>query len=123
MRWMKYQDNNGIIIMPLCMVDINDKCFNSSNEKQCNHVINKIKLDEVGDYVVFPSRWYYRGHYQINSNTTYYTTQLFSKPSEKSDMWQNVTRKVNRNLIQGPVELLQMRQLTKDKHMNWDKDK
>jgi hypothetical protein len=96
-------DGNGIMLAPMCRGDGDEKCFTSSNDKQCDHNVTTVKLDEVGDFVVFPYRFYHRGCYRIASNKTYYTAQLFCKVSENCEAWPNVTRKVNQNMIQGRV--------------------
>jgi hypothetical protein len=115
-----FRDGNGIMLAPMCKHDGNEKCFTSSNDKQCDHNATTIKLDEVGDYVVFPSKFYHRGYYSISSNTTYYTAQLFCKVTENCKVWTNVTRKVNQNMIQGHVIELRLTQLTQDICDNWD---
>jgi hypothetical protein len=78
-------DGNGIMLAPMCRGDGNEKCFTSSNDKQCDHNVTTIKLDEVGDFVVFPSRFYHCGYYRIPSSKIYYTTQLFRKVSENRE--------------------------------------
>ncbi len=100
MEWFPIRDGNGIMLAPMCKADGDDKCFTSSNDKQCDHNVTTIELDEVGDYIVFPSRFYHRGYYRIASNKTYYTAQLFCKVSENPEACPNVTRKVNQNMIQ-----------------------
>jgi hypothetical protein len=104
----------------MCKGDGNEKCFTSSNDKQCDHNETTVKLDEVGDYIVFPSRFYHHGYYRIASNKTYYTAQLFCKVTENCKVWPNVTRKVSQNMIQGPVIELRLTQLTQDIRNNWD---
>ncbi len=39
--------------------------------------------------------------------------------SSKPEAWQNITRKVNRNMIQGHVAESKLRDLTEDLHDNW----
>jgi hypothetical protein len=56
----------------------------------------------------------------ITSNTIYYTAQLFCRLSKKWEAWQNVTRRVNKNIIQGCVNGLRLTQLTHDIRHNWD---
>jgi hypothetical protein len=51
------RDGNGIILAPMCKGDGDDECFASSNDKQYDHTVTTVKLDEVGDYLVFPSRF------------------------------------------------------------------
>ena len=88
-------DGNGIMFASMCKGDVDGKCFTSTNEKICEHKVNAVKLDTVGDFVVFPSRFYHRGYYRIASNMTYYTAQLFCKISDNLEAWQNVTSEVN----------------------------
>jgi hypothetical protein len=99
---------------PRCKADIDSNCFTSSNDKICEHEVNAVVLDMVGDFVVFPSRFYHRGYYWIASNMTYYTAQLFCKISDNAEAWQNVTRKVKQITIQW------LAQLTQDICHNWD---
>jgi hypothetical protein len=82
--------------------------------------VNKVALDNVGEYVVFPARWYHHGYYNIISNKVFYTAQLFTIYSSKPEAWQNISRKVNRNMIQGHVAESKLRELTEDLHDNWD---
>ena len=107
-------DGNGIMFAPRCKADIDSNCFTSSNDKICEHEVNAVVLDMVGDFVVFPSRFYHRGYYWIASNMTYYTAQLFCKISDNAEAWQNVTRKVKQITIQW------LAQLTQDICHNWD---
>ena len=107
----------------MCKADVNSKCFTSTNEKICEHKVTAVELDTVGDFVVFPSRFYHRGYYSriLASNMTYYTAQrLFCKISDNPEAWQNVTRKVNQITIQGRVQESWLAQLTQDIRDNWD---
>jgi hypothetical protein len=104
----------------MCKGNEDEKCFTSSNDKHCDHNATTIKLDEVGDYLVFPSRFYHRGYYKITSNKTYYTAQLFCKATESFKMWQNVTRKVNQDMIPGRIIELRLTTFTQDIRDNWD---
>jgi hypothetical protein len=108
------------MLAPMCKSDGDEKCFTSSNDKHCDHNVTIVKLDEVGDYLVFPSRFYHRGYYRITSNKTYYTTQLFCIATESSKAWQNVTRKVNQNMIPGRIIELRLTPLTQDIRNNGD---
>jgi hypothetical protein len=45
-------DGNGLIFAPR----YDGECFNSRNEKGCDHPVNKVALDNVGEYAVFSSR-------------------------------------------------------------------
>ncbi len=94
----------------------------SSNEKICRHQVTRVKLNQAGNYIVFPSRFYHRGYYKNNSNMTYYTAQLFCTLvlDNAAVAWQNVTRNVNTTILQGQVEESSVRELTHDIHVNWD---
>jgi hypothetical protein len=35
---------------PMCKADFDSKCFTSSNKKICEHNMNAVKLDMVGDF-------------------------------------------------------------------------
>ena len=109
-------DGNRLIFAPTCY----GQCFNSKMEKRCDHPVIKVALDDVGEYFVFPSRWYHHGYYNIKSNKVFYTAQLFAMGSSKPEAWQNITRKVNRNMIQGHAAESKLRELTEDLHDNWD---
>jgi hypothetical protein len=116
----KSSDGNGIMFAPMCKADVDSKCFTSRNEKVCDHKVNADELDTVGDFVVFPSRFYHRGYYRIASYMTYYTAQLFCKISDKPEAWQNMTRKVNQITIQGCIQESWLAQLMQDIRDNWD---
>ncbi len=107
------------MLAPMCKGDGDEKCFTSSNDKHCDHNVTTVKLDGVGDYLVFPSRFYHRGYYKITSNKTYYTAQLFCKATESFKGWQNVTRKVNQDMIPGRIIELRLTPLTQDICDNW----
>ncbi len=77
-------------------------------------------MDNVGDYVVFPSRWYHHGYFNIESDKVFYKAQLFTMGSSKPEAWQKITHKVSRNMIQGHVAESKLRKLTEDLHDNWD---
>ena len=83
-----FGDSNGLIFAPRC----DGECFTSRKEKKCDHPVNKVSLGNVGEYVVFPSRWYHHGYYNIKSNKVFYTAQLFAMGSYKPEAWQNITR-------------------------------
>jgi hypothetical protein len=111
-----FVEGNGLIFAPRC----NGECSTSRKEKKCDHPVNKVSLDNVGEYVVFPSRWYHHGYYNIKSDKVFYTAQLLAMGSSKPEAWQNITRKVNRDMIQGHVAESKLKELTEDLRYNWD---
>jgi hypothetical protein len=72
-------DGDGIMCAPMCKADVDSKCFTSTNKKICEQKVNAVELDTVGDFVVFPSRFYHRGCYRIASNMIFYMAQPFCK--------------------------------------------
>ncbi len=45
-----FGDGNGLIFAPKC----DGECWTSRKEKKCDHPVNTVALDNVGEYVVFP---------------------------------------------------------------------
>ncbi len=43
------------------------KCFNTLKEKICKHKVEQVELNHVGQYVIFPARFWHKGYYQITS--------------------------------------------------------
>jgi hypothetical protein len=109
-------DGNGLIFALRWV----GECFNSRKERGCDHPVNKVVLGNVGENVVFPSRWYHHGYYNIQSNKVFNTAQLFAMGSSKSEAWQNITHMVNENMIQAHLPELKLRELTEDLRDNWD---
>jgi hypothetical protein len=70
------QDDNGLIFGPSCI----GRCFIMDHE--CAHEKVKVQLNEVGQYVVFPSLWWHHGYYDIKDDEkVIFTAQLFATPS------------------------------------------
>ncbi len=86
-----FKDGNGITFAPTCKPDGYPTCFTSDNVKQCEHKVNTVDLNQVGDYVVFPARFMHSGYYMIASNKTYYTLQLFCKALENPEACVNLS--------------------------------
>ncbi len=111
-----FGDGNGLIFAPRC----DGECFTSRKEKKCDHPVNKVSLDNIGEYVVFPSRSYRHGYYNIKSDKVFYIAHLFAMGSSKPEAWQNITCKVKRDMIQGHDAESKLRELTEDLCDNWD---
>ncbi len=47
-----FGEGNGLIFAPRC----DGECFTSRKEKKCDHPVNRVSFDNIGEYVVFPSR-------------------------------------------------------------------
>ncbi len=48
---LTFGDGNGLIVAPKC----DGECFTSRKEKKCDHPVNTVALDNIGEYVVFLS--------------------------------------------------------------------
>jgi hypothetical protein len=97
------------------------KCFDTWRNKKCNHKVDKVALNKLDKYVIFPSRWWDRGFYEIRSKKEYFTAQLFCTAAQDPDSWMSQTRKPNRNMT--IVRLPQNEMLcdvAKDIQDNWD---
>lgn len=119
---VKYGDDNGLIFAPTCNHS-NDgvkKCFASFRQKQCSHKTDTVPLNLLGQYVLFPSRWWHKRDYNIRSDKVYYTAQLYCTAAQDPDSWSNHTRKQNRNMTIGRIVVLQMHNISKDIQNNWD---
>ncbi len=77
---LEYGDNNGLLFAPMCnLANDNDvKCFDTRREKKCDHKIDKVALNKLGQYVIFPSRWWHRGFYEIRLEKEYYIAHFFA---------------------------------------------
>jgi hypothetical protein len=119
---IKYDDDNGLLFAPICKPANDDdvKCFDSSKNKTCAHKVDKVALNEVGQYVVFPSRWWHRGFYEIRSEKEYYTVQLFCTATQDPQSWTNQLRKQNRNMKIGRIPVQQIKEVSKDIQDNWE---
>ena len=93
-------DDNGLWFAPMCPStnDTPSKCFNTSLVKKCLHMIRKVSLCQLGQYVIFPSRWWHRGYYTINSGLMYVTAQLFCTAAMSMDSSSRHTRTQNAEL-------------------------
>ena len=100
-NWSAHGDDNGIVFSKQCL-PLNDgvkKCFNTFKKKTCFHPTEMVSLNHVGQYVIFPARWWHRGYFHIRSNTTYYTAQLFCTAARDIDSWPNQTRSGTRHTL------------------------
>jgi hypothetical protein len=77
-------NGTGVCFASSCKADPFHGCFNSTKQKLCAHSTDQIMLNNVGDYVIFPSNCFHCGYFSIQSNSVYYTAQMFATPSEKT---------------------------------------
>ena len=79
-----------------------------------------MSLCQLGQYVVFPSRWWHKGYYNINSGLMYITAQLFCTTAICMDSSSGHTRTHNMSMKQGKVTMEQMIRVSDDLYHNWD---
>lgn len=111
------QDDNGLIFGPSCVGD----CF--TKEFECNHERIKVHLNEVGDYVLFPSLWWHHGYYDIQSeDKVIYTAQLFATPCSYIGSTKRSLRNTSKmtSHVQGRIDSSLFSSLTQDLILHWD---
>ncbi len=115
-------ERGPIVFAPLCHPAINNdmKCFDTWRNKKCDHKVDKVALNKLGQYVVFPSWWWHRGFSEIRSGKEYYTAQLFCTATQDPESWSNLTRKQNRNFTIDRIPVDQMNDVSKDIKENWN---
>ena len=121
-NWSAHDDDNRIVFSKQCPL-LNDsvkKCFNTFKKKTCFHPTEMVTLNHVGQYVIFPSRWWHRGYFQIRSNTTYYTAQLFCTAARAIDSWPNQTRSENKEMKIKRLPFEDVRDISHDVQNNWE---
>ena len=115
-------DDNGLVFAKDCPPS-NDgvkRCFNTFKKKTCFHPTKIVSLNEVGQYVIFPARWWHRGFFNISSNRTYYTAQLFCTAARDIESWPNRTRSENKELKIDTLPFHYVCDVSEDVTNNWD---
>ncbi len=72
-------DENGINFAPLCT----PACLGKYSG--CVHEQKKVQINTLGQYILFPSKWYHQGYYNDRSGMVFVTAQLFARPSISPD--------------------------------------
>jgi hypothetical protein len=67
---VKPVEGTGIIFAPMC----DNFCF--TREAVCDHIKNTVPINNLGDYVNFPSKCFHQGYFN-DSDTVYVTAQLY----------------------------------------------
>jgi len=116
------RDDNGLWFAAKCPSnnDSPSNCFDTNLKKICNHMLQKISLCQLGQYVLFPSRWWHKGYYTINSRRVYITAQLFCTADMSMDSSSRHTRTHNLKMKQGKIAMEQMIGVSDDLYNNWD---
>jgi hypothetical protein len=75
-------------------------------------------LNDVGDYVMFPSNCFHRGYFSIQKDSIYYIAQMFATPSENTSE-EARTRSRNATIMKnlegkGTMQCVQLTELSKD---------
>jgi hypothetical protein len=65
----------GLNFAPLC----NSFCF--TKRKECDHEKKKVQINNVGEYVQFPFKWYCLGYINDVLGKVVVQAQLFARPS------------------------------------------
>jgi hypothetical protein len=115
-------DDNGLYFAPLCHPrnDGTKKCFNAAHIKICNHKEEQVSLNQLGQYAIFPSRWWHHGYYNITSEFEYYTAQLFCTGAQDGESWAGHTRTRNQSSREGRLTGEGIESFSRDIKDNWD---
>ena len=115
-------DDNGLWFADKCPSknESPNNCFDTNLKKICLHKVRKVSLCQLGQYVIFPSRWWHRGYYTINSQKMYMTVQLFCTADMSMDSSSGHTRTHNAKMKQGKIAMEHMIGVSDDLYNNWD---
>ena len=91
-------DENGINFAPLCT----QACLGKDSE--CVHEQKRVQINSLGQYVLFPSKWYHQGYYNDRSGMVFVTAQLFARPSISPNSSKSLRTNSNDELIEGWLE-------------------
>jgi len=72
-------EGTGLNFAPKC----DNFCF--TRETVCHHIKNNVSLNNLGDYVLFPSKCFHQGYFNSNVDMVFVTAQLFARPSISID--------------------------------------
>ncbi len=114
-------DDNGLWFADKCPSknESPNNCFDTKLNKSCDHKVRKVSLCQLGQYVIFPSRWWHRGYYTINSQRMYMTVQLFCTADMSMDSSSGHTRTRNVKMKQGKIAMEHMIGVSDDLYNNW----
>ena len=121
-NWANNGDDNGLYFAKSCNPSNNGakKCFDATHNKICYHEVDQVSLNQLGQYVIFPSRWWHRGYYNITSEFEYYTAQLFCTGAKDSESWAGHTRAKNKEMKQGRLHNQDVISVSQDIDDNWN---
>ncbi len=110
---------NGLRFTPSC----DSKCF--IGDKRCAHTdFFRVELNNVGDYVAFPTVWWHHGicNFYLR-NKMFFTAQLFATPhSDLGSIKHSLRKSSNMKHTQGKLDASLVNTLMTDLYMNRDKE-
>ena len=92
-------------------------------DDECAHDTVTVKLNEVGQYVVFPSLWWHHGYYDIKDDEkVIFTAQLFATPSSDIRSTQRSNRRNSQmsTYSHGQLSISTLNGLGEDLYHEWD---
>ena len=114
------QDEIGIRFAPSC----ESKCF--IGDEMCAHAdLFRIELNQVRQYVVFPSVWWHHGYINIYSpDNIFFTAQLFATLRSDLGSSQRSLRQMSKTKSnsQGTVRSILVYTLMTNLYINWDEE-
>ncbi len=90
-------------------------------KNKCDHEISNVQINNLGDYVLFPSVWYHQGYFNDCGDMIYITAQLFARPSIDPDCERLLHSFVEtHDYIEGNLGESMVAKLSNDIVHNWD---
>jgi hypothetical protein len=99
-------------LAPLC----NGFCF--TREVICNHEKKIVPINNVGQYVLFPSKWFHQGFYNSDSVKVFVQAQLIARHSISIEG--GVSTRTKDEIIEDPLTVESVMPLCNDILVNWD---
>ena len=111
------QEGIGIWCARKCAIDQTPPCFNSSMTKICHHHIDEFMLNTVGDYIIFQAHCFHRGYFNIQSNSIYYTAQMFATPTGNTS---KTSLSPSQHAMIATMNCKELRELSRDIQNYWN---
>ncbi len=107
-------NGNGLNFAPLC----NSSCF--TKKKECDHEKKTVQINNVGEYVQFPSKWYHQGYFSDVLGKVVVQAQLFARPSIAPEGALSMRPSFKDQIIEGQLAPETVTPLCNDILVNWD---
>jgi hypothetical protein len=107
-------NGNGLNFAPLC------KNFCFTKQKECDHKKKNVQMNNVGEYVQFPSKWYHQGYFNDVLGKVVAQAQLFARPSIAPEGALLIHAQFKDQIFQGQLSPETVTPLCNDILVNWN---